>query len=108
MFPRPPIRRALPVLFTAASLAAASLSAAAQGNLDKLKQFKVATTDLNIPVVPQTGRNADAIGANLRNIKMPPGFKIELYAVVPDARMMALAPSTNMLFVGTRKTRSRP
>ncbi|MFN9104398.1 MAG: sorbosone dehydrogenase, partial [Betaproteobacteria bacterium] len=77
MFPRPPIRRALPALLTAAALAAASLSAAAQGNLDKLKQFKVATTDLNIPVVPQTGRNADAIRANLRNIKMPPGFKIE-------------------------------
>ena len=35
---------------------------------------------------------------------MPPGFKIDLYAVVPDARMMAVAPSTNMLFVGTRKT----
>ena len=104
MFPRPPIRRAMPALLTAAALAAASLSAAAQGNLDKLKQFKVATTDLNIPVVPQTGRNADAIRANLRNIKMPPGFKIELYAVVPDARMMAVAPSTNMLFVSTRKT----
>jgi glucose/arabinose dehydrogenase len=35
---------------------------------------------------------------------MPPGFKIELFAVVPDASHMAVAPSTNMLFVGTRKT----
>ena len=35
---------------------------------------------------------------------MPPGFKIELFAIVPDARHMAIAPSTNMLFVGTRKT----
>jgi glucose/arabinose dehydrogenase len=76
----------------------------AQANIDKLKQFKVATTDLNIPVVPQTGRNADAIKENLKRIKLPPGFKIELYAVVPDARHMAVAPSTNMLFVGTRKT----
>ena len=49
-------------------------------------------------------RNAEAIKANLKNIKMPPGFKIELYAVVPDARHMAVAPNTNMLFVGTRKT----
>jgi glucose/arabinose dehydrogenase len=104
MIRKNPLRRAWPALLTATALAAASLSAAAQGNLDKLKQFKVATTDLNIPVVAQTGRNADAIRNNLRNIKMPPGFKIELYAIVPDARMMAVAPSTNMLFVGTRKT----
>jgi hypothetical protein len=55
-------------------------------------------------VVPQTGRNADAIRNNLKKIKLPEGFKIELFAVVPDARHMAIAPSTNMLFVGTRKT----
>ncbi len=92
-------------LLTATALAAAiSLPAAAQPNLEKLKQMKVATTDLNIPLVPQTGKNADAIRANLKGIKMPPGFKIDLYAVVPDARHMAVAPSTNMLFVGTRKT----
>ena len=73
-------------------------------NIDKLKQMKVATTDLNIPMVPQTGPNADAIKENLKRVKMPPGFKIALYAIVPDARHMAVAPSTNMLFVGTRKT----
>jgi glucose/arabinose dehydrogenase len=88
----------------AAALAACALPAAAQPNIEKLKQFKVATTDLNIPVVPQTGRNADAIRENLKRVKLPPGFKIELYAIVPDARHMAVAPSTNMLFVGTRKT----
>jgi len=73
-------------------------------NIEKLKQFKVSGTDLNIPTVPQTGKNADAIRANLAKVKLPPGFKIDLYAVVPDARHMAVAPSTNMLFVGTRKT----
>ena len=78
--------------------------AAAQQNLEKLKQFKVSGTDLNIPVVPQTGKNADAIRENLKRVKLPAGFKIELFAVVPDARHMAVAPSTNMLFVGTRKT----
>ena len=56
-----------------------------------------------MPPVPQTGKNADAIRENLKRIKLPPGFKIDLYAVVPDARHMAVAPSTNMLFVGTRK-----
>jgi glucose/arabinose dehydrogenase len=88
------------VLVTMPSAAAAQ---AAQ-NLEKLKQFKVSGTDLNIPTVPQTGRTADAIRENLKRIKLPPGFKIDLYAVVPDARMMAPARSNNMLFVGTRKT----
>jgi len=73
-------------------------------NLEKLKQFRVSGTSLDIPTVPQTGRNADAIRENLKKVKLPPGFKIELFGVVPDARMMAVAPSTNMLFVGTRKT----
>ncbi|NML14359.1 sorbosone dehydrogenase [Azohydromonas sp. G-1-1-14] len=72
--------------------------------MDKLKQFKVSGTDLNIPPVPQEGRNANAIRDNLKLVKLPPGFKIDLFAVVPDARHMAVAPTTNMLFVGTRKT----
>lgn len=94
--------KALSAAFLVAGLVSAPV--VAQPNLEKLKQMKVATTDLNIPVVPQSGKNADAIRANLKNIKMPDGFKIELYAIVPDARHMAVAPSTNMLFVGTRKT----
>jgi glucose/arabinose dehydrogenase len=97
--------RKLMLTLLAAVTAATAAAQANKDNLATLKQFKVASTDLNIPVVPQEGRNADAIRANLKNIKMPPGFKIELYAVVPDARHMAVAPSTNMLFVGTRKTR---
>jgi glucose/arabinose dehydrogenase len=88
----------------AALAACAALPAAAQQNIEKLKQMKVATTDLNIPVVPQSGKNAEAIKDNLKRVKLPAGFKIELFAVVPDARHMAVAPSTNMLFVGTRKT----
>ena len=100
--------RHLVAALTAVTLASAATLGAAQGvvpaNLDKLKQMKVATTDLNIPVVPQTGTNAEAIKENLKRVKLPPGFKIALYAIVPDARHMAVAPSTNMLFVGTRKT----
>jgi len=92
------------VALTAALVALGSQAQAPSQNLEKLKQMKVATTDLNIPVVPQSGRNADAIRENLKRIKLPPGFKIELFAIVPDARHMAVAPSTNMLFVGTRKT----
>lgn len=96
--------RTLRRLAVAMCAAAAALPVAAQQNLEKLKQFKVATTDLNIPVVPQTGANANAIRENLKRVKLPPGFRIELFAIVPDARHMAVAPSTNMLFVGTRKT----
>jgi glucose/arabinose dehydrogenase len=87
-----------------AALVMGSSAAAQSQNIEKLKQFKVSGTDLNIAPVPQTGANADAIRENLKRIKLPPGFRIELFAVVPDARHMAIAPSTNMLFVGTRKT----
>jgi glucose/arabinose dehydrogenase len=98
-----PSLRAIAVAVGVAFGAVAS-GAFAQANIEKLKQFKVATTDLNIPTVPQEGRNAEAIKKNLQKVKLPPGFKIDLFAIVPDARHMAVAPSTNMLFVGTRKT----
>src|SRR6476661_1529053 len=88
----------------AALLAWAFAAGAQVTNIEKLKQMKVSNTDLNIPPVPQAGANADAIKENLKRVKLPPGFKIDLYAIVPDARHMAVAPSTNMLFVGTRKT----
>ena len=87
---------------TLVSLAAAP--AFAQANIDKLKQMKVSGTDADIPTVAQTGKNASLLRDNLKNIKLPPGFKIDLYAVVPDARSIAIAPNTNMMFVGTRKT----
>ncbi|HEY0352530.1 MAG TPA: PQQ-dependent sugar dehydrogenase, partial [Enterovirga sp.] len=34
----------------------------------------------------------------------PPGFKIELYALVPDARAIAVGPQGIVTFVGTRKS----
>jgi len=94
------------VVFALASagLAMGVAAQAPKDNIANLKQMKVSGTDLTIPPVPQEGKNADAIRANLKRIKLPPGFKIELFAVVPDARHMAVAPSTNMVFVGTRKT----
>ncbi len=89
----------------AVALAVGSITpAVAQQNIEKLKQMRASGTDPNIPSVPQSGKNADALRENLKRIKLPPGFKIELFAIVPDARHMAIAPSTNMLFVGTRKT----
>jgi hypothetical protein len=87
-----------------ALVASHGLAQSGKDSLNTMKQMKVATTDLNLPTIAQTGRNADAIRNNLKKIKMPEGFKIDLFAIVPDARHMAIAPSTNMVMVGTRKT----
>jgi glucose/arabinose dehydrogenase len=81
---------------------------AAQGggdNLKNLESFKSTGASLELETVAQTGAKADALRANLSKIKLPPGFKIELYAMVPDARHMAVGPSTGIVYVGTRKTR---
>ena len=88
----------------AAALMASGAAQAQTTNIENLKQMKVSGVDPNMPPVPQDGKNAAALRENLKRIKLPPGFKIDLYAVVPDARHMAVAPSTNMLFVGTRKS----
>jgi glucose/arabinose dehydrogenase len=75
------------------------------GNLEKLSEFKQTGTPLDIPEIAQTGPKADALRKNLARVKLPPGFKIALYAVVPDARHMAVGSSTGVVFVGTRKTK---
>ena len=52
--------------------------------------------------VPQDGREAEAIRETLSLIKLLPGFRIELLALVPGARHLAVAPGT--VFVGTRRS----
>lgn len=97
-------------LAVAAAFAVASaLPAAAQqptaGNLEKLGEFKTTGTAMDMPTVPQTGAKADAIKKTLARIKLPPGFKISLYAIVPDARHIAVGPQGVVTFVGTRKSK---
>lgn len=88
----------------AALMASACTVAYAQSNLEKLSNFKTTgTTDFT--VVEQGGQKAEAIKAILNKIKVPEGFKIELYAIVPDARHMAVGPQGIVTFVGTRKTK---
>lgn len=82
----------------------APMSANAQSNLEKLGQFKT-TGVTEFTTVEQNGAAADAVRENLKNIKLPAGFKIELYALVPDARHMAMAPQGTALFVGTKKSK---
>jgi glucose/arabinose dehydrogenase len=72
------------------------------GNLDRLSSFQSTGTAEPRPIA-QEGRKADALSRTLQKIKVPPGFKIELYALVPDARHMAVGPNAGVVFVGTRK-----
>ena len=90
---------------TAAAALLLAAGSASASNLDKLKQFKLTGSSLDIETVDQDTDYAAQLRKNLEMINMPPGFKIDLYAVVPDARHMAVGPSTGMVFVGTRKTR---
>jgi glucose/arabinose dehydrogenase len=100
--------RLLSAVSAAALLTAVSAGVSAQaqntpGNLEKLGQFKVTGAAPNIPTIPQTGPKADAIKKNLAKIKLPHGFHISLYALVPDARHIAVGPQGVVTFVGTRK-----
>ncbi|MEO9515547.1 MAG: PQQ-dependent sugar dehydrogenase [Paracoccaceae bacterium] len=71
-------------------------------NLDKLSSFQT-TGVTDFTFVEQGGDYAAGIKATLEKISLPAGFKIGLYAVVPDARHMAVGPQGIVTFVGTRK-----
>jgi len=89
------------------ALAACTLVAGpalAETNLEKLGAFKLTGTTDHI-YVDQSEKVAAPIRNILERIKLPAGFKIELYALVPDARHMAMAPQGTVLFVGTKKTK---
>ncbi len=82
----------------------AALPALAQnaGNLNKLSAFKSTGTPMMEPI-DQGGKRADSIRKVLERITLPDGFSIDLYAIVPDARHMAVGPQGVATFVGTRK-----
>jgi glucose/arabinose dehydrogenase len=93
------------LLTTAAAVGLTASIAYAQAgdNLEKLSNFKTTGTT-EFVTVEQAGEFADGIRKNLENISLPDGFQIALYAVVPDARHMAVGPQGIVTFVGTRKT----
>ncbi len=94
------------ILTTCACLALCPGLAPAQAagdNLDKLSNFKTTGTT-EFTTVEQTGEFADGIRKHLDAITLPAGFHIALYAVVPDARHMAVGPQGIVTIVGTRKT----
>ena len=55
--------------------------------------------------VTQTGPQAETIKKTLERIKLPPGFKIRLYALVPGARHTAVGPQGKVIFAGTAGTK---
>lgn len=77
--------------------------ALAQSNLDKMRNVQTTGVSYAAQLIDQTGSRAEAISRNLERVKMPAGFKIGLYAIVPDARHMAVGPQGTVLWVGTRK-----
>jgi len=88
-----------------AALALGTCAAYADDALKTLEGFHM-TPPVDWPTVPQTGPKADAVKKILaEKIKLPPGFHIDLYALVPDARHMAVGPQGIVTFVGTRKNK---
>ncbi|WP_418789324.1 PQQ-dependent sugar dehydrogenase [Salipiger bermudensis] len=78
-----------------------AVPAVAQDNMDKLSNMQ--RTDATFTNIDQSGDRADALTGILEHINVPDGFEVSLYAVVPDARSMAVAPQGTVTFVGTRK-----
>jgi hypothetical protein len=74
----------------------------AQSNLETLGAMK-RTEGATFTHIDQDGDRAASLRDMLQYINVPGGFEASLYAVVPDARSMALAPQGTALFVGTRK-----
>ena len=92
---------------TAAAFAVGATSVLAQSadvpdNLEKLSSFKT-TGVTEFTYIEQDGDFAEGIKKTLEKITLPQGFKIGLYAIVPDARHMAVGPQGIVTFVGTRK-----
>ncbi len=73
------------------------------GNLERLSGFKTTGATGDIAHIEQSASKAAAIERTLAKIKLPPGFRITLYAQVPDARHIAVGPQGIVTFVGTRK-----
>jgi glucose/arabinose dehydrogenase len=85
-----------------ACAAGASFARDDDAALEKLGAFK--RTDAGpMKRVAQDPRYAENLKKVLQQIRLPDGFKIELFAIVPDARGMAVSRNTATVWVGTLK-----
>ncbi|MFC5067006.1 PQQ-dependent sugar dehydrogenase [Flaviflagellibacter deserti] len=87
-------------------LMASTACAFAQDNLQKLQNFQSTGTKLEIPTVPQDAKKVANLQKVAARIKVPAGLKVELFAIVPDARHMAIGRNVGTVFVGTRKSKA--
>ena len=74
-----------------------------EDNLAKLGSFKTTGTAPMMRVT-QEGKYANNLRKVLDNINLPDGFKIELFAIAPDARNMAISRNKGTVWIGTRKS----
>ena len=81
-------------------------AAPAPSALETLGAMRPTGSTADWPEVPQGGAKAEQVKKNLAKIKLPPGFQISLYALVPDARHIAVGPQGVATFVGTRKSKA--
>ena len=79
------------VLLGLALSSGAALAKGDDDNLQKLGAFKT-TGAPAMKTVEQNTKYAENLRKMLKNITLPDGFSIELFAVVPDARQMAVSP----------------
>ena len=96
-------------LITATTLAtlltgSAVFAAGDDANLGKLGAFKTTGTTGG-EVIPQGGKFAENVSRILEDIQLPEGFKIELFALAPDARHMAVGRNKGTVWIGTRKSK---
>src|SRR3954469_13329508 len=85
--------------------ALAQPAAPAPSALETLGAMRPTGSTADWAEVPPGGQKADQVKKNLGKIKLPPGFHISLYALVPDARHIAVGPQGVATFVGTRKSK---
>ena len=81
-------------------------SAGDEENLSLLGSFKKTDAAMG-ESIPQDTKFAENVRKNIiPNIKMPAGFKIELFAVAPDARHMAVSRSKGAVMDWDKKRQS--
>ncbi len=83
-------------------LATTAMSPASADNLETLQNMQ-RTQGTSFTRIDQEGPRAAALRSIIPHINVPRGFEASLYAIVPDARSMAVAPQGTVVFVGTRK-----
>jgi glucose/arabinose dehydrogenase len=90
-----------------ACLVAAAIGSAARSQSDNLETHgRSGAAGIGwdtFELIEQSGKYADQIRTRLESIVLPDGFKLELYAVAPDAGQMVVSPRAIVTFVGTHK-----